>query len=70
MERMERTAIPLPQLAAALLTRYGRTPQYRTLYAAALDGTLPAFNERGRWYVRARDLATIADFYGLTPQAA
>ena len=38
---------------------------YNRLYAAVVDGRIPARNENGRWYVSENDLPAVASVFGL-----
>ena len=39
-------------------------PGYAPLYRAVLDGSIPATNIRGRWYIRRADLPIIGRRFG------
>jgi hypothetical protein len=62
--------LSLPQLAAKLRGQLGpHAPRYQQLYLAALNGEIPARQERGRWYVAETAIPSIADQYS-PPRAA
>lgn len=52
--------IPLPEVPRAIRAATGATVPYRILYAAVVDGTVPAEKRHGRWHVAASDLKRIA----------
>jgi len=62
--------IGLPQLPRALAAVPGirRTPSYRELYHAVINGDIPGNYEGGRWYIEEADIPAIALQLGLMPQ--
>ena len=64
----------LTELPRALQKITGRSPSYRTLYAAAVDGRIPAQQGENRhWTYATEDLPAIAAALGLAsvkPSAA
>jgi hypothetical protein len=46
----------------------GSPPTHPAVYAAAVNGRIPAIWERGRWYVDQADLPRIAEAFGMTPR--
>ena len=64
--------IPLPLLPNALKRLTGTPgPSYRTCYAAAVDGRIPAERgDNGRWTVAAKDLGKVAAASGRDPAPA
>ena len=57
--------IPLPKLPRALRDACGDAPSYGAVYRAVLDGTIPARQDRGRWYVARTDLPKVAELFDL-----
>ena len=60
-------ATALPALPRAVAAATGSpAPSYRTLYALALDGRIPAHQRTGRWYVDDADLPAVIRALGLS----
>lgn len=64
--------VALTALPRELATLTGKpSPSYRRLYSLTLDGSLPAEQDNGRWFVRRTDLPAIAAMLGLAaPESA
>jgi hypothetical protein len=69
---MQHTAterLGLPRVPTRLRDEFeGPLPTHPAVYAAAVNGRIPAIWERGRWYVHSADLPQIAVVFGMTPK--
>jgi hypothetical protein len=70
---MQRTAtcerLGLPRVPTRLRAEFeGPPPTHPAIYAAAVNGVIPAIWERGRWYIDPADLPQIAAAFGMTPR--
>jgi hypothetical protein len=67
MQHTER--LGLPRVPTRLQAEFdGRPPTHPAVYAAAVNGRIPATWERGRWYIDPADLPQIAEVFGMTPK--
>ena len=59
----------IPRVPTRLRDEYaGPPPTHTAVYAAAVNGRIPAIWERGRWYIDPADLPQIAEAFGMTPR--
>lgn len=50
----------VPRALSELVGGRAPVPTYRTIYARVLDGSIPAEQRNGRWYMHQRDVDTLA----------
>jgi hypothetical protein len=59
----------IPRVPTRLRDEFeGPTPTHTAVYAAAVNGLIPAIWERGRWYIDPADLPQIAVVFGMRPR--
>jgi hypothetical protein len=69
MQHAATERLGLPRVPTRLRDEFeGRPPTHTAVYAAAVNGRIPAVWECGRWYIDPADLPQIAVVFGMTPK--